>query len=116
MARIAILLQTPFDSKESRSWLNRHTSTKFPEVTEAPHVDKIWEIPRFEFGGVVNRLMIPSVPTLAFGNGGSVAPQVEGVVRLDLSFAGRPVASIPGPRQQIRQVVDALKELERGMR
>jgi hypothetical protein len=77
---------------------------------------KVPEIPRFAFGGLVHRLLIPSVPPVAFAGGGSVTPQVEGVVQLDLSFGGRPVASIPGPRQQIRQMVDALKELERGMR
>ena len=77
---------------------------------------KMPEIPRFEFGGVVRRLAIPVIPPMEFAAGGAVSPPVEGVVRLDLFSGGRPVASIPGPRQQIRQFVDALKELERGVR
>ncbi|MBF0423825.1 MAG: phage tail tape measure protein [Magnetococcales bacterium] len=73
------------------------------------------EIPRFAFGGLVRNIIIPSVQRIpAFAAGGSV-PAIEGVVRLELFAAGRPVASIPGPRQQIRQFVDALKELQRGI-
>ncbi|MEO5350500.1 MAG: hypothetical protein H7836_12755, partial [Magnetococcus sp. YQC-3] len=77
---------------------------------------KMPEIPRFEFGGLARRLAIPVIPPMEFAGGGSVSPPVEGVVRLDLFSGGRPVASIPGPRQQIRQLVDALKELDRGVR
>ncbi|MBF0629175.1 MAG: hypothetical protein HQL91_13235 [Magnetococcales bacterium] len=73
-------------------------------------------IPRFEFGGVVRRLVIPTIPQVALASGGAVTPSVEGVIRLDLYASGRPVASIPGPRQQIRQFVDALQEMQRGMR
>lgn len=74
------------------------------------------EIPRFAFGGLVRNIIIPSVQRVpAFATGGSVQPVEEGVVRLELFAGGRPVASIPGPRQQIRQFVDALKELQRGV-
>ncbi|MBF0137466.1 MAG: phage tail tape measure protein [Magnetococcales bacterium] len=73
------------------------------------------EMPRFAAGGLVRNLVIPVMPSApAFATGGAVPP-VEGVVRLDLFAGGRPVASIPGPRQQIRQVVNALKDLERGI-
>ena len=73
------------------------------------------EVPRFAAGGLVRNLVIPVMPPIpAFAAGGAVPP-VEGVVRLELFSGGRPVASIPGPRQQIRQFVDALRELERGM-
>ncbi|MBF0157061.1 MAG: hypothetical protein HQL57_07760 [Magnetococcales bacterium] len=73
------------------------------------------EVPRFATGGLVRNLVIPVLPSMpAFATGGAVPP-VEGVVRLDPFAGGRPVASIPGPRQQIRQFVDALRELKQGM-
>ena len=50
----------------------------------------------------------------AFALGGPVAPPVEGVVKLDLHFNGNPATSIAGPRDQIRGLVNALKELQRG--
>ncbi|MBF0153630.1 MAG: hypothetical protein HQL64_07815 [Magnetococcales bacterium] len=46
---------------------------------------------------------------------GQSLPQVAGVVRLDLTTNNRPAASITAPRDQVRGLVDALKELQRGL-
>lgn len=73
------------------------------------------QVPRFQAGGLVDALRIPAIPSLALAGGGQVSqPPVEGVVRLDLTMNGRPAASITSPRQQVRQLVDALKEMQRG--
>ncbi|MBF0214895.1 MAG: hypothetical protein HQM00_15265, partial [Magnetococcales bacterium] len=78
---------------------------------------RLTEMPRFATGGLVQRLMVPTLPPMpAFVSGGVVTPQVESVVRLELFSNGRPVASIPGPRQQVRQFVEALQEMQRGLR
>ena len=75
------------------------------------------DVPRFATGGLVSRLVIPQVPTIAFAGGGPVSPQVESVVRWDLYAGGsQPVASITGPREQVRQFTNALKDARRGMR
>nr|CRH06021.1 Phage tail tape measure protein [Candidatus Magnetococcus massalia] len=72
-------------------------------------------LPRFQTGGMVGLPEIPALPQLSFaGVGGAGQPPVEGVVQLDLTMNGRPAASITSPRQQVRQLVDALKELQRG--
>ncbi|MBF0175191.1 MAG: hypothetical protein HQL83_17410, partial [Magnetococcales bacterium] len=73
-------------------------------------------IPHFASGGLLRNLVIPELPKMAFAGGGSVAPQVTEVMRLDLSMNGRPAASITSPRADVRGLVTALKELERGMR
>ncbi|MBF0155538.1 MAG: hypothetical protein HQL64_17530, partial [Magnetococcales bacterium] len=77
---------------------------------------KMPSIPRFEFGGVVRNLLIPTIPSMALSGGGSVTPQVSEVIQLNLSMNGRPAASITSPRADVRGLVTALKELERGMR
>ncbi|MBF0341511.1 MAG: phage tail tape measure protein [Magnetococcales bacterium] len=98
--------------------MNRMNLPRFVQggLVSPPKI-RIPSIPRFEFGGVVRNLVIPTIPAMpAFASGGAVNPQVESVVRLELYAAGRPVATIPGPRQQIRQFVDALQEMQRGLR
>ncbi|MBF0625845.1 MAG: phage tail tape measure protein [Magnetococcales bacterium] len=72
------------------------------------------DMPRFQEGGLVSALQIPAIPSLGMAGGGIASPSIEGVVRLDLTMNGRPAASITSPRQQVRQLVDALKELQRG--
>ena len=73
------------------------------------------QLPGFQDGGIVNNIAIPAIPRLALAGGGQISqPPVEGVVRLDMTMNGRPAASITSPRQQVRQLVDALKELQRG--
>ncbi|MBF0141818.1 MAG: hypothetical protein HQL74_16290, partial [Magnetococcales bacterium] len=77
---------------------------------------KMPDIPRFEFGGVVRNLVIPTVPQVALAGGGAVPTQVAEVIQLNLSINDRPKASITAPRADIRGIVSALRELERGMR
>ncbi|MBF0155495.1 MAG: hypothetical protein HQL64_17305, partial [Magnetococcales bacterium] len=73
-------------------------------------------IPRFEFGGVVRRLVIPTIPQVALAGGGAVTPSVEGVVNLNLTVNNRPEASLRGDRENVRRFVNALQEMQRGMR
>ncbi|MBF0349196.1 MAG: hypothetical protein HQL81_16130, partial [Magnetococcales bacterium] len=73
-------------------------------------------IPHFASGGLLRNLVIPELPKMAFAGGGSVTPPVAEVIQLNLSMNGRPAASITSPRADVRGLVTALKELERGMR
>ncbi|MBF0273587.1 MAG: hypothetical protein HQL98_16200 [Magnetococcales bacterium] len=77
---------------------------------------KMPSIPHFGMGGVVRNLVIPTIPHMSFAGGGAVTPQVSEVIHLNLSMNGRPAASITAPRADVRGLVTALKELERGMR
>ncbi|MBF0152369.1 MAG: hypothetical protein HQL64_01320 [Magnetococcales bacterium] len=67
------------------------------------------------FGGLVRSLVIPRIPQVAFADSGAVSPQAMEMVRLDLTTNNRPAASITTPRDQVRGLVDALKELQRGL-
>lgn len=73
------------------------------------------EIPRFALGGMVNNLVIPSLPSMAMSGGGTSSPQVESVIRLDINMNDRQSASVTAPRDQIRGLVDTLKEMQRGL-
>ncbi|MBF0341474.1 MAG: hypothetical protein HQL95_11010 [Magnetococcales bacterium] len=80
------------------------------------HGFKMPTIPQFEFGGLVHRLVIPTIPQVALAGGGAVTPPVEGVVNLNLTVNNRPEGSLRGDRENVRRFVNALQEMQRGMR
>ncbi len=73
-------------------------------------------IPHFASGGLLRNLVIPELPKMAFAGGGSVAPQVAEVIRLDLFMNDRPSTSITAPRDEIRGLVRTLQDMTRGLR
>ena len=80
------------------------------------------QIPGFKDGGIVNqKISLPSftvpAPVIAMAGGG-VVPQTKSpdVVQLNLSINNRPAATVTSPRENINQLVEVLKDIQRGIR
>ncbi|MBF0309809.1 MAG: tape measure protein [Magnetococcales bacterium] len=88
--------------------------TGLMQAINAIRLDPGQWLPRFRQGGIVNHVSLPPLPKLPVSVA-TGAPPIEGVVRLDLTMNGRPSASLTSPRHEVRRLVDALKEVQRGM-
>ncbi len=104
------------------SWQSQssHAQGAWPPGFTPPPPDRMqaWLNAGHDFTAEIPRLTIPAIPAPAFaagGSGGTPSALEANVVRHEIVINGKGVGSVLAPREQIKGMVDSIKETLRGL-